>query len=151
MTHTHILKLKEKLKGKVLFIGIGNTLRGDDGAGPELIKRLKHNDRYSLMDVGEVPENYLQKIVNEKPDTIVMVDTVGLGKTPGEIEILQQKNIVDNSLSTHNASLKIVIQYIKSEINADIILLGIQPKTIEFGKSISLEVSKSIDEIIKAL
>ena len=31
------------LKGKVLVVGIGNVLRGDDGAGPELLRELKNS------------------------------------------------------------------------------------------------------------
>jgi len=41
MTNQRMEVLKEKLKGKVVIVGIGNSLRGDDGAGPELIKSLK--------------------------------------------------------------------------------------------------------------
>jgi len=33
-------ELKQKLKGRVVIIGVGNPLKGDDGAGPFFIKQL---------------------------------------------------------------------------------------------------------------
>ena len=35
--------LKEIFKGKIVIVGVGNTLRGDDGFGPMLIEKLKKN------------------------------------------------------------------------------------------------------------
>jgi len=29
------------LNGKIVFVGIGNSMRGDDGLGPVLVERLK--------------------------------------------------------------------------------------------------------------
>ena len=43
-------ELSRRLKGNVLLIGIGNTLRGDDGAGPALIERLEGRVKALLMD-----------------------------------------------------------------------------------------------------
>ena len=33
--------LKDILKGKVVIVGIGNTLKGDDGFGPAVIEQLR--------------------------------------------------------------------------------------------------------------
>ena len=59
-----LAKLKNRLQGKALIVGIGNRLRGDDGVGPEIINRLSSPLPHLLLfDVGETPENYLGKIV----------------------------------------------------------------------------------------
>ncbi len=144
-----------RLKGKIVIVGIGNTLRGDDGAGPELIKSLKfkvksleRNSQLCLIDVGAVPENFLQKIVGHKPDVILLVDAVNLGKPAGSVEIIEAENLKEESFSTHNASLKLTIEYLKKETKANIFLLGIQPKNIGFGKRMSPEVKKSINSIV---
>jgi len=133
-------------------VGIGNPLRGDDAAGPELIKELRNSLRcLLLLDVGEVPENYLEKIVKEKPNTIVLVDAVDLGAPPGTIRIIEEGDIRDESLSTHNVSLRLVAKYLQRETSADVFLLGIQPKTIQFGKEISEPVRGGLEKIIRIL
>lgn len=144
-------------KGKIVIVGIGNSLRGDDGAGPELIRRLKKfqlptsNSKLSLIDTGSVPENFLQKIVGERPDVILLVDTINLEKPAGSVEIIEAENLKEESFSTHNASLKLTIEYLKKETKAALFLLGIQPKNIGFGQRISPEVEKSINSVITFL
>ena len=165
MTNQRMEVLKEKLKGKVVIVGIGNILRGDDGAGPELIKSLKFKVRSSeknhelstpnhqlcLIDTGSVPENFLQKIVGERPDVILLVDTINLGKPAGSVEIIKAENLKEESFSTHNASLKLTIAYLKKETKASVFLLGIQPKNIGFGQGISPEVEESVKKIAKEI
>lgn len=150
--NNQLAKLKNRLQGKVSIVGIGNRLRGDDGAGPEIIKRLnKPLPSLFLFDVGETPENYLGKIVKQKPDTIVLIDAVDFGSSPGTIKIIEKDDIKDESLSTHNASLNLVAKYLQKETSADVFLLGIQPETIEFGREISQPVKESLEKIVRML
>jgi len=136
----------------VLIVGIGNRLRGDDGVGPEIIERLKNSSPTLLLfDVGETPENYLEKIIKEKPNTIVLIDAVDLGAPPGTIKIIEKDDIRNESFSTHNMSLKLVVKYLQKETSADVFLLGIQPKTTEFGKGISESVRESLGKIVEVL
>ncbi len=145
-------KLKNRLQGKVSVVGIGNPLRGDDGIGPEIIKRLNNPlPRLLLFDVGETPENYLGKIVKQKPDTIVLIDAVDFGSSPGTIKIIEKGDIRNESLSTHNLSLNLVAKYLQKETSADVFLLGVQPKTIEFGREISQPVREGLEKIVRML
>lgn len=146
---------RNRLKGKIVIVGIGNTLRGDDGAGPELIRRLKNSFSQSqppsiyLIDAGEVPENYLQKIAGYKPDTILLVDAVDFRGRPGAARIVEASAIRNDSVSTHNASLKLVMEYLKKETRADIFLLGIQPGNLTFGSGLSEPVRRAVERIKK--
>ena len=136
----------------MLIVGIGNRLRGDDGVGPEILKRLKNQiPTLLLFDVGQVPENYLGKIVKQRPDTIVLIDAVDLGASPGTINIIEKDDIKDESLSTHNISLKLVVKYLQKETSADVFLLGIQPKTTEFGREISEPIRESLEKVVRML
>jgi hydrogenase 3 maturation protease len=151
-----LAKLKNRLQGKVLIVGMGNPLRGDDGAGPELIKKLKGSSRLThrslfLLDVGEVPENYLGKMVKEKPNTIVLIDAIELATSPGTIKIIEKDDIRDEFLSTHNVSLKLIAKYLEKESFANVFLLGIQPKSTEFGKEISRSVREGLEKVVRVL
>ena len=73
------MKLEDVFKGKVVIVGIGNTMKGDDGFGPALVERLSPKVKAVCIDAGSAPENYTGKIVKEKPDTILIVDALHLG------------------------------------------------------------------------
>jgi len=149
--------LKEKMRGKIAIVGIGNTIRGDDGAGPELIERLgktqltTHDKQLLLIDAGEVPENYLSKIVEFNPETILLIDAVDFNESPGKIKLVEQDEIINTGFSTHNSSLVLVINYLRNEIEADILFLGIQPKGTALMAGLSEPVEASVSEIEDAI
>jgi len=138
-------------KGKVVIVGIGNTLRQDDGLGPALIKRLNGRIRARCFDVGTSPENYLGKVARERPDTILIIDALHLGKEAGEFEIVKKGEIVKSGLSTHDISPKQLIEYLQNETKADIYMLGVQPKSVSFGEEISSNVKKTLDQIAEMI
>jgi hydrogenase 3 maturation protease len=146
-----------RLKGKIVIVGIGNTLRGDDAAGPELIRKLKNsqflipNSQLSFIDVGEAPENYLEKIVQQKPNTIILVDAVDFGSSPGRVKLFEPEKLEGGGLSTHNASLKLITKYLKKATKADISLLGIQPKSLRLNNKLSEPVKRGLEKIEECL
>jgi len=139
--------LKTLFKGKVVIIGIGNTLRKDDGFGPALISRLKEKIKAICIDAGTTPENYTGKIVRENPDTILIVDALDLGRNPGEFEILEKDDIVKSGFSTHDISPNMFIEYLQDQTHADIYMLGLQPKSVSFGEGMSNSVKSALTEI----
>ena len=152
------LQLKKILKGKVLIVGIGNTFRGDDGAGPALIKSLQLgvqsstlNCQLHLIDAGEVPENFLGNMVKRKPDTILFVDVADFGEAAGSIKLIDTENLSAGGFSTHSSSLSLVIEYLRKETQAEILLLGIQPKNLRMGEGLSKPVQKAIQDILVML
>ncbi len=154
MTNRPLLELKKRLRGKVVIVGIGNTLRGDDGAGPELIKQLKNskpstlNSKLSLISVGEVPENYLGKIAEHKPDTIMLVDAVDFDSPPGSVRIIDQDALKEQDFSTHSTSIKLIMKFLSSKTESVVFLLGIQPaKNLQVGSKLSEPVEQAIRQI----
>jgi hydrogenase 3 maturation protease len=137
--------LKSHLQGKVVLLGIGNTLRSDDGAGSLLASRLKDKVPYIVYDAGANPENYLGKIIKDNPDNIIIVDAADFAGKPGEIRLLEGQELkTSNLFSTHNASISLTINYLQSSIGADIIILIIQPKSTVFGDSLSSQVDNAV-------
>lgn len=138
---------REILKGKVIIIGIGNPLRGDDAAGVVLAGRLEGNVRALCIDAGTAPENYLGKIAKEKPDTVLFADAVHLERSPGEYEILKSRDILRTGFTTHDISPALLIDYLERETSAGIFLLGIQPEDLAFGSEMTGPVSRSVTEL----
>jgi len=138
--------LKEHLKGKVVILGIGSTLRSDDGIGSLLAAKLKDKIPHTVFDSGSSPENYLGSIIRAQPDTVVLIDAVDFGGKPGEFRVCEAAEIKTvNLFSTHNASISLAINYLQTHLKADIIILIIQPKIITFGDTLSPEVAKTLE------
>lgn len=138
---------KFQFKGKMVIVGIGNTMRGDDGFGPALIKKIKGEVKALCIDTGAAPENYIGKIARENPDTILIVDAVHLGLAPGEYDILRKSDIINRGLSTHDISAGMLIDFLEKETKADIYLLGVQPERVSFGDEMSDAVKKALVEL----
>jgi len=140
--------LKLHLRGKVVIVGIGNTLKSDDGIGSLLASRIKDKVPFIVYDVGTSPENYLGKIIKDKPDNIVIIDAVDFGDTPGEFRELEGEEVKTiNLFSTHNASISLTINYLQSNLKVDIIVLIIQPKSLSFGDNLSPEIAETLNKL----
>lgn len=139
------------LKGKVVIIGVGNALKGDDALGPALVGRIAGRTRAVTIDAGSAPENHTRAITRERPDTILIVDAVDLDGQAGEAELLREEDIMKGGFSTHTISPHLFIQYLAAETGADIYLLGVQPKDVAFGSGISEPVMRALDDIERLL
>lgn len=142
--------IKKYLKGRIVIVGIGDRMRGDDGVGCKIAEDLKEklqNEKITIINAGTTPENYLEKIVKYNPDLILFIDSADFGCLPGDVKLLKSEELLEAGTSTHNASLKLVFDYLENRTNSTILLLGIQPKKIYFSTEISDELQKSIEEI----
>jgi len=139
-------RLRPRLEGKqAVLIGVGNPLRGDDGLGPVLVQELQGRVGATLIDAGDVPENYLGVVASAGPDVVVIVDAAELGASPGDLALMEVDELDGTSLSTHNASLRLFVQVLLSEVQADVFVLGVQPASTGFGAPISPMVGATID------
>ncbi len=143
------MELRNRLKGKVLLIGAGNALRGDDGAGPAIVSLLEGKVDAGLLDVGEVPESYLGRILAAQADTIVLLDAADFGAAPGDLAILNAEDVAGCSVSTHQMPLDLFFHYIRQNSHAEIFALGIQPARLGFGESMSPAVEDSVQALGK--
>lgn len=130
-------KIRKLLKGRIVYMGIGNILRGDDGIGPYLVEALRKKGA-SVVDAGTVPESYIGPVARLKPETIVLVDAVHLGLEPGAVELLERDEILEhNCFSTHNLSPVLVMERLENETGASVFMLAVQPGTLKLGNPLS--------------
>jgi hydrogenase 3 maturation protease len=141
--------------GRVLTLGIGNRLRGDDGAGPELVTRLREKwgirGNRIFIDAGESPEDWFIRILELHPKVLIVVDAVALQAEPGSVAVLESQTLPESLLfSTHHLPLKSLLRlWGKNECKT--LVLGIQPESLNFGQGLSLPVKKCIDQLIRFL
>lgn len=151
MTNNQLQILKDRLtsvlKGKVVYLGIGNVLRGDDGIGPELVARLSEKG-VCTVDAGTVPENYIRPVARLDPDTVVIVDAVHLEREPGAVELLDRNQIMGSTgFTTHSLSPVMFMERLEEETGARVVMLAIQPGTIEFGAPLSPAVARLLSTL----
>ncbi|MCD6409543.1 MAG: hydrogenase maturation peptidase HycI [Candidatus Verstraetearchaeota archaeon] len=139
-------RLKDFLRRaeRLVVMLIGNEMRGDDGAALTL-RDLPRGERVVVIDCGPVPENFTGVVRRLKPTHVLLVDAVDFGGENGEIEIFDPHQLVMPSFSSHRMSLRLLSRYLESEVGARVILLGIQPKSLELGEGLSPEVKLSVD------
>ena len=147
----HKLKgdLKKILNGKVVILGIGNPLKGDDAVGAELVDRIENLNNLDCIKCEIHPENYTREIISKNPDTLIIVDAVNINGNPGDVVLLESEQLNDECLDAHRIPLSVLIKYLKNYIKDNIYILGIQPKIISYGSNLSKEILESIDVLEK--
>jgi len=139
--------IKDRIKGNVAIVAMGNILRGDDALGPKLIELLKAKRvKASLFDCGTAPENYIFPILSTSCDTVILVDAADLGLKPGEIKTFNLDEIRNVSFSTHNPSPRLFTDLLMTgKDNLNIFVVSVQPKTTRLGDGLSKEVLLGLD------
>ena len=143
--------LRQILTGRICMVGIGNRLKGDDAAGPELIDRISGRSRFHCLDTGVAPENYLEKIVQIKPDTILLVDAMDFGGEAGSCRLFSAAQITGGGLSSHALSLRMTCDYLQQRISAHIFILGIQPAQVNMNSPLSAAVRAAVEKLAAEL
>lgn len=139
--------LRDRLVGRVAVMGIGNTMRGDDGLGVHLVNSLQQTSlspNVGLFVCEMTPENFAGPVAEFRPDTILMIDAAELGEAPGSARLVDAREIADSAMTTHTLSLRLLATLLESETNANVVVLAVQPKGREFGAEVSLEVSETL-------
>lgn len=143
--------LKQKLKDakKIAVLGIGSELRADDAAGlivAEELKKIK-NLKLKVFLGSTAPENFTGEIIKFKPTHILIVDSVDTDQKPGFILLINPEEVGGVSFSTHMLPVKMMVDYLIASLKCEIIIIGIQPKVLLFGETISKEVKKSTKQV----
>jgi len=138
---------------KIVILGIGNSIRKDDYVGVAVAKLLKEKNLSNILvlECETVPESFTSIIKEAKPTHVLMVDAANLNATPGFAKMISIDEINDFSLSTHDLPLSLLAKFIAYETKAKVALLGIQPKTLEFGEGLTSELSEASEKIAKII
>ena len=149
---TLVRELSPRLGGSVVVMGVGNPDRGDDGAGLLVAERLAEalrggalpdGRRVTVLMAGEVPESYLGPAAQARPDTVLLVDAADLGAEPGSAAVLEPEELREGAVFTHRTPLALLSKFLRRETGADVLLLAVQPRSVEWGDAMSPEVEEA--------
>lgn len=151
-------------KCRVLVLGCGNVLFGDDGFGPKVIEYLQKNykipDDVCVIDAGTGVREILFVISLSaiKPQKIIIVDTVDVKKMPGDIfevdiDSIPKSKITDFSM--HQAPTSNLLKELQDTCKIKVVILVAQVENISsqihegISQSLILSIPKMCDMIMK--
>jgi len=142
---------------KILILGIGQTLRQDDGAGLEAVRRWQalfpehaSNPNLQVMQL-ELPGLKLLDILQDAT-RVLIVDAVQSGAEPGYLHQLRENDLNEFGQGSNTAhgwgiaeTLALGRQLQPEKMPKQVDILGIEIKRITLGEGLSAEVAAVID------
>ena len=137
-----------------LLVGIGNTLRGDDGVGPYIVRSLQRSS-LQRVDCLLLEENVSALIerLGDTPQAYVF-DALLSGAAPGtvrRIDALHEALPEELSpSSTHSFCLADVIRLAElvGNLPAKLVVFGIEAKTLRLGAALSAPVQAAAARLV---
>ena len=131
---------------KIVLIGVGHPLRGDDYVGShivkELIKRVEPKPlNVDLFDAEDSVESVITKVTEAGPKCVIFIDSCEMSVEPGETHLISISETNYPFFTTHGIPLKVLAERLLPESEAWV--LAIQPKQIEFSEKMSPKVSEA--------
>ncbi len=145
------------INNKVVIIGIGNLLLMDEGIGVHVINELEKYDlprNLELYDGGT--GGFKLTDLMHGAGMVVFVDAVETGKVPGTATIFKLEDVRSvypkKKYSLHDTDLLEVIKIAELLDNPpEIEVVGVQPKTINYGTALTKELVDSMSNIINTV
>lgn len=134
---------------KQVILTVGNSMMGDDAAGPLLSSLLQQLPApgWQVVDGGSAPENVLHRVRAIAPTRVVVVDATDMALDPGEVRLVDDQFIAEQFIiTTHDMPLSFLIAALRESV-PQVQLLGIQPLVVAFGYPISTAVEQAVVSI----
>lgn len=135
---------------KVLILGVGNLLLGDDGFGVHLINSLKGTalpGNVELLEAGTVSHQLIPLL--HEIDHLIVIDVVEAGDIPGSLFRFSPDDMrfpIEQKASLHQISLIDVLHMAAlTGTKPRTVIIGVQPKDVS---SWSMELSDELMAVI---
>ena len=143
----------------VLVIGVGNRLRGDDGASWGVVRRLRERGTQIRIEVNEQlcePNDLIEAWQGR--DAVVLVDTMRSGEPPGTIRRFDVTSEplparLRGSVSTHGFGLHEAIELGRAlhRLPRRVIVFAVEGRHFEAGATPSGEVEAAVAPLARAV
>ncbi|MBN1495724.1 MAG: hydrogenase maturation protease [Spirochaetes bacterium] len=139
---------------RILVMGIGNLLLGDEGLGVHAIRELQNMklpDDVELLDAGTAFINALSYIGDVHK--LVIIDAIQEGKRPGAVYRIQIKHdsCMNYSTSIHGISIIDMMKIVQGPSPDSVTVFGVEPEYIGWGMELSDTIKGSMPLLIEAV
>lgn len=138
---------------RVVVIGMGNELRGDDAVGLEVVRILKTHQslRLTVYEGHMTPEAFIAPACSLKPSHLLIIDAAELKQQPGTWRLLSRDEIQTGLFTTHYLPATAVADELSHRCGTKVAFLGVQPKSREITFTRSTECKKAAQGIATLL
>jgi hydrogenase maturation protease len=139
-----------------VVLGLGNTLHTDDGIGPHAVERLRNDPRMpadvALIEGGTLGLELLTYIWD--CSYLLVLDAVDVGQPPGTLVRMSSQEVqtLPSQGSVHQlgvADLLVALRVLASR-TPEVVLLGVQPASTEWGTELSPAVAAVLPALVDA-
>ncbi len=137
--------------GRVYVLGLGNTDRGDDGAGILVAEAVaKPFPSYSYSEHDGVEGVVLDLSEKEEDALVVFVDAAELHSEPGHVRLVDRRDIRETEITTHRVTVAFMAAFLEKAGKRSAVVC-IQPGDIEFQAEVTAPVRAAIESVSRVL
>jgi len=149
------MRLRKSKRNSILILSIGQSLRGDDAAGPEVVRLWRETFPQTAVDPrlrvesAELPGLALIDLL-AGADCALLVDAVQSGAAPGTLHLVKIDELLSfesGSESAHGwgvAETLSLARQLGETLPKQVSILGIEAQSFEMGESLSEAVADSL-------
>lgn len=136
----------------IVVLGVGNSLHGDDGAGPAIADRIAalNLPDVAVYDCGTAPENFTGVVRRAKPNLLVIADAAEMGLPAGSVRRIPLERICDTEIGTHMLALAHLVRFLADAVGR-IVVVGVQPLGMGDGEGLSDAVEMGVEEVVRCV
>lgn len=140
---------------RAVVLGIGNTIRADEGIGVRVVEALARDyvlpEGVVAIDGGTSSMEMLEELSHL--DFLIVVDAIDDGKLPGELVRLAGDAVpvfFRRNLSPHGIGLSDVLAALEfmGAAPKETVILGVQPVSLELSMELSPTIAARVPELV---
>jgi len=144
------------MPGKTLIVGMGNLLYRDEGIGVHVIQAMEKMELpgyIELLDIGTSTMDLISYLKEVKK--LVVIDAMRTGGNPGTIYRCKPEDLLpkdEGPISLHEIGLLETLNMAKKlGMKIDTVIIGVEPKVLDWGMELTEEIKIKIPAIIEAV
>jgi len=140
---------------KAVVLGVGNTLRADEGVGVRAVESLRHEyrlpDGVAVIDAGTSSMEMLEDLSHL--DFLLVIDAIDDGKAPGTLLRLEGDAVpvfFRRNLSPHGIGLSDVLAALEflGAAPKETLILGVQPLSLDLSMALTPTIAARVPELV---
>jgi hydrogenase maturation protease len=142
---------------RILVAGVGNLFLGDDGFGPEVVRRMVERglpEGVRAVDYG-IRGMHLAYDLLDPPEVLILVDAVPYGSAAGEVSVFEVRegDLGDGEFDAHGMDPVAVLASVR-KLGGTLprtYVVGVRPADLAEGIGLSADVQAAMPETLDTL
>jgi len=144
-------KSRHRAGARILVLGIGNTLRGDDGVGVYVVRELRKYPRAGVL-IAEIGNAILEAVpLLTWADRVLVIDALMAHGPPGTIYFAPFECIASQQgrNSLHELDVGTALSFLPvGRLRPDVSVLGVEPASLDWSLKLSPEVLHVLPHVV---